>query len=96
MTRTTFLDTGTGPPNAEATVLRAELAARGGNVARTAIELDVCRRTLDRRIVSLGLRAWLTTTYPPARGMRARRPALTEAPARPSVGTRFDPDGYTF
>ena len=47
------------------THVRHTLAACHGNVAATADILGVPRRTLDRRINALGLRDWLTTTYPP-------------------------------
>lgn len=40
------------------------LRAASGNVGVAAKALDVPRRTLDRRINDLDLRAWLTETYP--------------------------------
>jgi transcriptional regulator with PAS, ATPase and Fis domain len=49
---------------ADAAAIREALAAASGNVERAAEALSVNRRTLDRRINALGLRAWLTETYP--------------------------------
>lgn len=50
--------------DADAAAIREALAAASGNVERAAEALSVNRRTLDRRINALGLRAWLTETYP--------------------------------
>lgn len=47
-------------------LIRAALASASGNVGAAAIALRVPRRTLDKRIAALGLRAWLTATYPRA------------------------------
>jgi transcriptional regulator of acetoin/glycerol metabolism len=43
--------------------IRAALVAHSGNVRRTAVALDISRATLDREIVRLGLREWLTDEY---------------------------------
>lgn len=42
----------------------AALSAARGNVRVAAVALGIQRRTLDRRIVSYGLREWLSDTYP--------------------------------
>lgn len=52
-------------------VLRA-LAETGGNVRAAAKLLGLPRRTLDRRIVALGLRERVTAAYPRA-GRQPRR-----------------------
>lgn len=58
----------------EARILRRYLEETGGNVGKAAKALVwryPTRRTLDRAITRLGLRAWLTATYPRS----ARQPA---------------------
>lgn len=50
--------------------LRAALVAAGGVVGAAARALAMPRRTMDARITALGLRPWLTETYP----MSARQP----------------------
>ena len=54
----------------DAAAIRAALEAVRGNVSRAAEALGVPRRTLDRRINTLGLRSWLTDTY----ALSARQP----------------------
>lgn len=49
---------------ADEIAIKAALKAFNGNVGAAAKMLEVQRRTLDRRINALGLREWLTTTYP--------------------------------
>ena len=44
--------------------VRAALRAASGNVTKAAAALEVPTRTLHRRIAALGLRKWLTLTYP--------------------------------
>ena len=51
---------------ADAVRVRAVLDGVHGNVRAAAVALRVPRRTLDRRIVSLGLREWLTVAWPRA------------------------------
>jgi transcriptional regulator of acetoin/glycerol metabolism len=56
---------------ADVAAVLATLAKTSGNVRAAAVLLGIPRRTLDRRIVSLGLREHLSATYPRA----ARQPA---------------------
>ena len=44
--------------------IRGALDGARGNVRRAALALGVPRRTLDKRIVELGLREWLTGAWP--------------------------------
>ena len=52
----------------------AALSAAHGNVRAAALALKIERRTLDRRITSLGLRAWLSDTYPRSVRQSRKRP----------------------
>lgn len=61
--------------SADADALRAALEAAGGHVGKAARALGCNRRTLDRRITALGLRAWLRKAYPKSAVMRAVRAA---------------------
>lgn len=58
---------------ADVAAVLAALAKTSGNVGRAAALLGIPRRTLDRRIVTLGLREHLSATYPRA-GRQPRRP----------------------
>jgi len=60
--------------DADAAAIRAALETASGNVGRAAETLGVQRRTLDRRINALGLRDWLTTTYPRSARQPRRQP----------------------
>jgi len=66
----------------DATALMAALATAGGHVGKAALALGVCRRTLDRRITALGLRAWLRGAYPKSAVMRAVRAAAPGASSK--------------
>lgn len=59
----------------DAAALRLALEAAGGHVGKAALALGCNRRTLDRRITALDLRAWLRKAYPRAAVMRAVRAA---------------------
>ena len=58
---------------ADVAAVLAALAKTSGNVGAAADLLGIPRRTLDRRIVTLGLREHLSATYPRA-GRQPRRP----------------------
>lgn len=49
---------------ADVAALLGALTRASGNVSAVAAELGIPRRTIDRRINDLGLREWLTATYP--------------------------------
>ena len=59
--------------NAQRDIIRAALVEHRGNVTATAVALGTSADTLHRRIRDLGLREWLTATYP--RSVRRRRKA---------------------
>jgi transcriptional regulator with GAF, ATPase, and Fis domain len=52
--------------------IKRALTEASGSVIAAAVALEVSPRTLHRRIAALGLRAWLTDTYP--RSKRQPRP----------------------
>ena len=74
---------------ADVAAVLAALAKTSGNVGAAADLLGIPRRTLDRRIVTLGLREHLSATYPRA-GRQPRKPQMVK-PLRPP-GKREDPD----
>lgn len=45
-------------------LIRKALRYHSGNVTAAAVDLGLNRRTLDRQINALGLRAWLSGAYP--------------------------------
>ena len=61
---TTTLAAAKAASEADTLEIKAALAAASGNVSVAAKSLDVSRRTLHRWITNLGLRAWLSDTYP--------------------------------
>lgn len=67
---------------AERDRIRLALAATSGNVGRAAVALEVPRRTLDRRITALGLRVWLSTSYPSVNGRAPVPKKNRQAPAK--------------
>ncbi len=57
---------------ADRAALRELLAKHNGNVTSVTKVLGISRSTVDRRITELGLREWLTATYPPRQRPKVR------------------------
>ena len=57
---------------ADKAALRAVLIEHHGNVTAVTRALGISRSTIDRRITELGLRGWLTETYPPRQRPKVR------------------------
>jgi transcriptional regulator of acetoin/glycerol metabolism len=55
---------------ADVAQIKGALTSAQGNVGKAARALGVERRTLDRRITALGLRAWLRASYPKRPGAK--------------------------